>query len=133
MGGLCAIRRKTPWCDDFVETCLCIALPDEPLLGALGSNPYWARNWMLFGQKVDPIVGAALVLERGSGGHVGLAIGQDDTHFYVLGGNQSDAVTLARIAKARLLGARWPATWPPRLQRLPTMTPGDVLTSTNEA
>jgi hypothetical protein len=51
----------------------------------------------------------------------------------VLGGNQSDAVTFARIAKARLIGARWPATWPPRLQRLPTMTPGDVRTSTNEA
>jgi hypothetical protein len=88
---------------------------------------------MLFGQMVAPIVGAVLVFERGSGGHVGFAVGQDDTHFYVLGGNQSDAVTIARIAKSRLIGARWPATWPPRLQRLPTMTPGDVDTSTNEA
>jgi uncharacterized protein (TIGR02594 family) len=124
---------KTPWCGDFVETCLRVALPDEPLLGALGSNPYWARNWMLFGQMVAPIVGAILVFERGSGGHVGFAVGQDDTHFYVLGGNQSDAVTIARIAKSRLIGARWPATWSPQLQRLPTMTPGDVRTSTNEA
>ena len=124
---------KTPWCGDFVETCLRVALPDEPLLGTLGSNPYWARNWMLFGQMVAPIFGAVLVFERGSGGHVGFAMGQDDTHFYVLGGNQSDAVTLARIAKSRLIGARWPTTWPPRLQRLPTMTPGDVPTSTNEA
>ena len=124
---------KTPWCGDFVETCIRVALPDEPLLGALGSNPYWARNWMLFGQMVPPILGAVLVFERGSGGHVGFAVGQDDTHFYVLGGNQSDAVTLTRIAKSRLIGARWPATWPPRSQRLPTITPGDVLTSTNEA
>ena len=124
---------KTPWCGDFVETCIRVALSDEPLLGVLGSNPYWARNWMLFGQQVPPILGAVLVFERGSGGHVGFAIGQDDTHFYVLGGNQSDAVTIARIAKSRLIGARWPATWPPRLQRLPTITPGDVLTSTNEA
>jgi uncharacterized protein (TIGR02594 family) len=124
---------KTPWCGDFVETCLRLALPDEPLLGALGSNPYWARNWLLFGQQVPPVVGAVLIFERGSGGHVGFATGQDDTHFHVLGGNQSDAVTLARIAKSRLLGARWPATGPPPLQRLPIMTPGDVLTSTNEA
>ncbi len=124
---------KTPWCGDFVETCIRVALPDEPLLGALGSNPYWARNWLLFGQQVPPILGAVLVFERGSGGHVGVAMGQDETHFFVLGGNQSDAVTLARIAKSRLLGARWPATVPPRLQRLPTMTPSDVLTSTNEA
>ena len=104
---------KNPWCGDFVETCIRVALPDEPLLGALGVNPYWARNWLLFGQEVKPITGAVLVFSRGSGGHVGFAMGQDDTHFYVLGGNQSDAVTIARIAKSRLLGARWPATVPP--------------------
>ena len=109
-----------------------MGLPDEPLLGALASNPYWARNWRLFGQAVQPITGAVLVFERGSGGHVGFAVGQDDTAFYVLGGNQSDAVTVARVAKSRLLGARWPATWPPRLQRLPTMKPGAFLATTNE-
>jgi hypothetical protein len=27
---------KNPWCGDFVETCIRIGLPDEPLLGALG-------------------------------------------------------------------------------------------------
>jgi len=124
---------KNPWCGDFVETCIRIALPDEPLLGALGSNPYWARNWLMFGQPVRPIPGAVLVFERGSGGHVGFAIGLDDTHFYVLGGNQSDAVTIARIAKSRLLGARWPATVPPRPQRLPVMKPGEFLSTTNEA
>ena len=59
-------------------------------------------------------------------------MGQDDTHFFVLGGNQSDAVTFARIAKSRLLGARWPATFPSRLQRLPTMKSGEFLTTTNE-
>lgn len=124
---------KTPWCGDFVETCIRVALPDEPLLGALGSNPYWARNWLMLGQDVTPTCGAALIFERGSGGHVGFGMGQDDAHFYVLGGNQSDAVTIARIAKTRLLGARWPSTVPPRLQRLPTMRPGEFLTTTNEA
>ena len=115
---------KTPWCGDFVETCIRVALPDEPLLGALGSNPYWARNWLRFGQEVPPIPGAVLVFARGSGGHVGFAMGQDDTHFHVLGGNQSDAVTIARIARSRLLGARWPTTVPPRIEPLPVMKPG---------
>lgn len=124
---------KTPWCGDFVETCIRVALPDEPLLGALGSNPYRARNWLLFGQEVDPIPGAILVFARGSGGHVGFAHGQDDTHFHVLGGNQTDAVTIARIAKSRLLGARWPATVPPRIRHLPKMQPGESLTTTDEA
>jgi hypothetical protein len=59
-------------------------------------------------------------------------MGQDDTHFYVLGGNQSDAVTIARIAKSRILGARWPATMPSRQQRLPTMKSGEFLATTNE-
>ncbi len=124
---------KNPWCGDFVETCIRIGLPDEPLLGALGMNPYWARNWLLFGRDTKPVTGAVLVFERGSGGHVGFAVGQDETHFFVLGGNQSDAVTIARIAKSRLLGARWPATWPPRLQRLPTMKPGEFLATTFES
>ena len=123
---------KNPWCGDFVETCIRTGLPDEPLLGALGTNPYWARNWLLFGQETKPVTGAVLIFERGSGGHVGFAVGQDDTYFYVLGGNQSDAVTIARIAKSRLLGARWPATVPARQQRLPTMRPGEFLATTNE-
>ena len=49
------------------------------------------------------------------------------THGYL-----SNAVTITRIAKSRLLGARWPATYPPRLQRLPTMKPGEFLATTNE-
>ena len=109
-----------------------MGLPDEPLLGALGTNPYWARHWLLFGREVQPIIGAVLIFSRGSGGHVGFAIGQDDAHFFVLGGNQSDAVTVARVAKSRLLGARWPLTYPPRLQRHPTMKPGEFLATTNE-
>ena len=123
---------KNPWCGDFVETCIRMALPDEPMLGALGANTYWARNWLLFGQAVQPITGAVLIFERGAGGHVGFNVGQDDTHFYLLGGNQSDAVTIARIAKSRLLGARWPATYPLRPQRLRTMRQGEFLTTTNE-
>jgi len=123
---------KNPWCGDFVETCIRMGLPTEPLLGALGTNPYWARNWLLFGQETKPVPGAVLIFARGTGGHVGFAIGQDDTNFFVLGGNQSDAVTIARIAKSRLLGARWPTIFPLRLQRLSTMKPGEFLTTTNE-
>jgi len=123
---------KNPRCEDFVETCFRMALPDEPLLSALGTNPYWARNWLLFGREVQPIIGSVLIFSRGSGGHVGFAIGQDDAHFYVLGGNQSDAVTIARITKSRHLRARWPTTYPLRLQRLPAMKPGAFLTTTNE-
>jgi uncharacterized protein (TIGR02594 family) len=123
---------KNPWCGGFVETCIRMGLPDEPLLGALGTNPYWSRNWLLFGLETKPVPGAVLIFGRGSGGHVGCALGQDDTQFFALGGNQSDAVTIARIGKSRLLGARLPAIYPPRPQRLPIMKTGDFLATTNE-
>jgi uncharacterized protein (TIGR02594 family) len=124
---------KLPWCGDFVETCLRLALPGEPFPGALGENPYWARNWLRLGSEIAPCYGAVVVFERGSGGHVGFAVGEDETALHVLGGNQSNAVTIARIAKARLLGARWPETYPrPITTRLPRMGAAGQL-STNEA
>ena len=65
MAEASAILQKNPWCGDFVETCIRAALPDEPLPGALGINPYWARNWLLFGQElirqVLTVAGTALV------------------------------------------------------------------------
>lgn len=125
--------EKLPWCADFVETCIRLALPTEPFRGPLAENPYWARNWLRFGQAAQPTYGAVLVFERGSGGHVGFAVGQDNDALFVLGGNQSNAVTVARIAKARLLGARWPAIVPPRPISLPTMTAGQINFSNNEA
>lgn len=101
---------KLPWCGDFVETCIALTLPDEDL----PTNPYGARNWMRFGVPVSPQVGSVLVFWRGSRdgwqGHVGFYEGEDDRHFHVLGGNQSNAVTVARLDKRRLLGARWPET-----------------------
>lgn len=125
--------EKAPWCGDFVETCIRLALPGEPLTGPLGDNPYWARNWLRLGSEITPTYGAVVVFERGTGGHVGFAVGQDETSLHVLGGNQSNAVTVARVAKSRLLGARWPATFArPLSTHLPRMTPGGQL-STNEA
>lgn len=101
-----------PWCGDFVETCIALALPEEPL----PNNPYGAINWLQFGKPVSPRKGAVLVFWRGSPaswtGHVGFYVSEDATHFHVLGGNQTDSITVSRIAKARLRkdGSRWPLT-----------------------
>lgn len=124
---------KLPWCGDFVETCIRLALPAEPFPAELGQNPYWARNWTRLGQDIAPCYGAVLVFGRQGGGHVGFAVGEDSTAFHVLGGNQSNAVTIARISKARLIDARWPATFPrPPKISLPRLTAAGNL-STNEA
>jgi uncharacterized protein (TIGR02594 family) len=105
-----------PWCGDAVETAIKNALPDEPFPGDLGKNPYWARNWALFGREAKGY-GSVGVFERGSGGHVGFLVGEDTVCYHVLGGNQGDAVNVARLSKDRLLAARWPASWavPPKM------------------
>ena len=106
-------RDSIAWCGLFVGHCIAAALPDEPL----PANPLGARNWLKFGSSCAPTLGAVLVFWRGerSGwqGHVGFYAGEDAAAFHVLGGNQSDSVSVARIARKRLLGARWPKTAPP--------------------
>ncbi|ETD90412.1 NlpC/P60 family protein [Rhodobacter capsulatus] len=104
--------RAMPWCGAFVASCLRAALPGV----ILPDTPLAARAWGRFGDPVAPVFGAVLVFWRGapSGwqGHVGFCRGEDASAYHVLGGNQSDAVTVTRIAKTRLLAARWPAGVP---------------------
>ena len=73
------------------------------------------HGWRRFGGPCTPRPGAVMVFWRGRRdgwqGHVAFYVGEDDQGFFhVLGGNQSDAVTITRIEKTRLLEARWPAT-----------------------
>lgn len=72
-------------------------------------NPLWARNWATWGAKADKgMLGDILVFKRNSGGHVGIYIAEDSSCFHVLGGNQSDAVTITRIEKSRCIAIRRP-------------------------
>jgi uncharacterized protein (TIGR02594 family) len=102
-----------PWCGLFVAHCVGATLPEE----VLPSNPLGARNWTKFGKHCEPGLGAILVFwreSRQSGkGHVGFYNGEDSAAYHVLGGNQSDSVSIARVGKDRLLDARQPATVPP--------------------
>jgi uncharacterized protein (TIGR02594 family) len=118
-----------PWCGDAVETAIKTALPSEPFVGALATNPYYARNWQTFGRAAKGY-GAVAVFERGpTSGHVGFMVGEDAACFHVLGGNQGDSVSVTRIDKARLLAARWPLTWdrdPLPLPQRPAILPKSV-------
>lgn len=124
--------REIPWCGAYVATSLRRWDPDVTLF----ENPLGARNWLPFGESCAPQYGAILVFWRGSRsgwkGHVGFYVGEDDAAYHVLGGNQSNAVTVTRISKSRLLGARWPKghAQPGRIVRLDRA--GAPL-STNEA
>lgn len=43
-------------------------------------------------------------------GHVGFYNGEDGDAYQILGGNQSDQVSLAWVSKSRFLDARWPSS-----------------------
>ena len=94
------------WCGLFAAI---IAYRRVKNILAVVKGPLWARNWLNYGVKVGTaMLGDCLVFERGKGGHVGWYVGEDATTLHVFGGNQSNRVSIARIAKSRLLGIRRP-------------------------
>lgn len=94
-----------PWCGGAVAHWMQQAAIAYP------KDYYRALAWSTWGTRLDrPVVGAVVVYDRGKGqGHVGLAVGRTDTGaILTLGGNQSDSISIAPFAPARLLAARWP-------------------------
>jgi fatty acid/phospholipid biosynthesis enzyme len=70
----------------------------------------------------------------GYAGHVGIYVAEDASAFHVLGGNQGDAVSVARVAKDRCVAVRRPAfaTALPASAKPYRVATGGAL-STNEA
>lgn len=74
------------------------------------SFPLWALNWGDFGVKAkQPCLGSILTFVRDTGGHVAQYVAEDQTAYHVIGCNQSDSVTITRIAKSRMRACREPA------------------------
>lgn len=110
LGWLAALKAwwrddETPWCGVFVAYII------RETLGDVGIPKYWmrAKEWASYGMPLAKgTPGAILVFNRTGGGHVGFYIGEDDTRYYVLGGNQSNAVNITPILKNRCTAIRWP-------------------------
>jgi uncharacterized protein (TIGR02594 family) len=67
----------------------------------------WALNWSKFGTKQSvAMLGDILTFKRNGGGHVGIYVGEDNTCYHILGGNQSNMVCITRIEKSRLNSIR---------------------------
>ena len=113
-----------PWCGDYVETCMALALPGE----RLPENPFFAQNWANFGIKVSPTRGAVVAFRwSATAGHVGFILGQHGANFVVLGGNQSNRVSIAEFPKSAAIAERWPATFAPRPIELPELSATTVI------
>ena len=120
---------EIPWCGLFIAYCAHkagVQIVDGPL---------WALNWAKYGTKEStPMLGDVLTFKRDGGGHVGLYVGEDRTHYHVLGGNQNNQVTVMRIAKTRLHQARrtaWKIAQPSNVRKIELSNKGII--STNEA
>ena len=93
------------WCAAFVGHCL-------EKVGLRSTRRLNARSYLDWGIPVDLAdaqEGDIVVFSRGSKswqGHVGFFVKTTGAMIEVLGGNQSDAVTIQRYAKSRLLGVR---------------------------
>lgn len=122
-----------PWCGLFTAHCIGSQLPEE----VLPVNPLGARNWKNLGRETSPCLGAVMVFWRGSlngwKGHVGFYWAEDDDAFHILGGNQSNSVSVTRIAKSRLITARWPNTALEIDKQRRIAAPNGKLLSVNEA
>jgi uncharacterized protein (TIGR02594 family) len=95
-----------PWCGLFVAHCIQEAgfKFQNDALSALG--------WSDYGRDCEASPGAILVFKRDGGGHVGFYVSEDKETYHVLGGNQSDMVTISKISKDRLVTKRWPNEFP---------------------
>jgi uncharacterized protein (TIGR02594 family) len=118
-----------PWCGLFMALIARRAGKTPP------AKPLWARSWSRFGVAAPAAaLGDVLVFTRPKGGgHVGLYVGEDDGTFHVLGGNQSDGVTIARIARDRCVAVRRPAYRKAPATAKPIQLAADGTLSTNEA
>lgn len=97
------------WCGIWLKEVVsrvscCIRIPEKFMV---------AREWLKVGVPVeiqDIRQGDVLVFwrdnERSWKGHVGIYVGETESYYNVLGGNQGDKVSISGYKKIRLLGAR---------------------------
>ena len=93
------------WCAAFVGACLERA-------GIKSTRSLLARSYLIYGEPIsEPQPGAIAIFSRGTDptqGHVAFVVGSSNDTLFILGGNQSNAVSVIAMPRSRLLGLRWP-------------------------
>lgn len=116
-----------PWCAAFVGGCL-------EHVGIISSRFESARSYMSWGVPLKtPVTGCIAVFARAGGGHVGFVVADDGNgRLLILGGNQSDQVSIAPFERSRVIGYRWPTAVPVPTETLRVIG-SKQRSSTNEA
>lgn len=94
---------ETAWCALLMA--IAAKRAGKPLMNPI-SKVLWALNWADWGTRVTVgMLGDILIKKRFDrdgkliGGHVTMIVGEDSNYYHCLGGNQSDSVSIVRIAK----------------------------------
>lgn len=103
-----AKKDEVPWCSSFV--CFCIEQA-----GITSTRSAAAKSWGKWGQETMAKPGAVVLLAKSDPdaagtGHVGFfeRWDEDKQWFWMLGGNQLNAVNIARKPTASIVAVRWP-------------------------
>lgn len=96
---------EVPWCSAFVNWCILQT-------GKTITKSALARSWLTWGQPSEVKLGGVVIFKRGKSnvfGHVGFAVYHEKefNRIHVLGGNQSDAITIQAYPESDLLDCRW--------------------------
>ena len=104
---------EIPWCSAFVNWCIEQA-------GLQGTDSAAARSWLFWNQGKplsEPVFGCIVVFRRlidgvdnGRAGHVGFWMKTEGDRVHVLGGNQSNRVSVDTYPLEHVLGYRFPRT-----------------------
>lgn len=108
------INDSTAWCAGFTNYCFQRSTADFPV-PLNGTMSAMAKSFKLYGRPVPCMRGAVAVFDRPpnpDSGHVGFVVGCGSGWVDILGGNQSDAVTIERFSTDKLIALRWPNSYP---------------------
>lgn len=114
---------SVPWCGLFMGIIARRSNKEVP------NDLLWALSWSSFGKLTNkPMLGDVLVFTRAGGGHVALYVGEDETCYHILGGNQSDKVCIIRKEKSKLHVARRPnyVNEPENVRQIKLKAEGDI-------
>lgn len=102
-------NETDPWCGSFVHFCHWVLGYKCP------ANPAGAQQWLKVGKEIELTNvqrGDVVIFWRESKdswkGHVGFFHGWADNEIILLGGNQSDQVSMAKMPQSRVKGVRRP-------------------------